>query len=160
MTDKEAIEILRKLYNYQRGRAIPGADDYIFNKEYKAIETVLNLIQTQQEEIETEKKKNIHYEKLISNGLASKEIAKIDEETQTVLRAEIEKKDKIVRSIISRLNNDIKNIAETKAKKNEHYLDDHTRCRLKAYKTKTREIKEYIEKEYFTNKSEKENKDE
>lgn len=65
---------------------------------------------------------------------------------------EIEKKDNIVRSIISRLNNDIKNIAETKAKKSEHYLDDYTRCRLKAYKTKTREIKEYIEKEYFAEK--------
>ena len=70
---------------------------------------------------------------------------------------EIEKKDNIVRSIISRLNNDIKNIAETKAKKSEHYLDDYTRCRLKAYKTKTKEIKEYIEKEYFINKVEKEN---
>lgn len=71
-------------------------------------------------------------------------------------QAEIEKKDKIVKSIISRLNNDINNIAETKAKKREHYLDDYTRCRLKAYKTKTREIKEYIEKQYFV--VEKENK--
>lgn len=59
MTDKEkeAIEILRKLYSYQRGKAIPDADDYIFNKEYKATETVLNLIQTQQEEIEALKMK-------------------------------------------------------------------------------------------------------
>lgn len=74
------------------------------------------------------------------------------EKTIQTQQKEIEKKDKIVRSIISRLDNDIKNITDTKAKKREHYLDDYTRCRLKAYKTKTREIKEYIEKEYFAEK--------
>ena len=45
MDVKEAIEILKNLYNYQRGRAIPGADDYIFNKEYRAIETVLSKLE-------------------------------------------------------------------------------------------------------------------
>ena len=65
-------------------------------------------------------------------------------------QAEIEKKDNIVKAIIKRLDNDIKNIAETKA--NKRYLDDYTRCRLKAYRTKTREIKDYIEEKYFKKK--------
>lgn len=64
-------------------------------------------------------------------------------------QAEIEKKDKTVKHIIERLENDIKRITETKTKKSEHYLDDYTRNRLKAYKTKTKEIKEYIEEQYF-----------
>jgi len=64
---------------------------------------------------------------------------------ETVL-SELEKKDEIVKSIIQRLENDIKNITETKA---DGYTDDYRRCRLKAYRTKTRELKEYIEKEYF-----------
>ena len=70
-------------------------------------------------------------------------------------QAEIEKKDKTVKHIIERLENDIKRITETKTKKSEHYLDDYTRNRLKAYKTKTKEIKEYIEKQYFNQKIEK-----
>lgn len=63
----------------------------------------------------------------------------------------IKEKDNRVKRIIKRLDNDIENITKTKAKKSENhnYLDDYTRCRLKAYRTKTKEIKEYIEKEYF-----------
>ncbi len=75
------------------------------------------------------------------------------EAIETVL-SELEKKDKIVKSIIQRLENDIKNITETKA---DGHTNDYRRCRLKAYRTKTREIKEYIEKEYF-NKVEREGK--
>ena len=67
---------------------------------------------------------------------------------------EIEKRDNAVRKIINRLDNDYKRITETKAKKKEHYLDDYTRCRLKAYRTKTREIKDYIEQQYFERKAE------
>lgn len=67
----------------------------------------------------------------------------------TKLQKENEEKDNKVRKIISRLNNDYKKITETKAEKSKHYLDDYTRCRLKAYRTKTREIKEYIEEKYF-----------
>ena len=63
---------------------------------------------------------------------------------------EIEKRDDKVKKIISRLNKDIEGI--TKAK--EKYCDDYRRCRLKAYKTKTREIKEYIENQYFERMSE------
>lgn len=65
---------------------------------------------------------------------------------------EIEKKDTKVKNIITRLDNDIKNITETKAKKSYHYLDDYTRCRLKAYRTKTREIRDYIKEQYFESK--------
>lgn len=63
---------------------------------------------------------------------------------------EIEKKDNAVRKIIKRLDNDIERIAKSKAENN---WDDYRRCRLKAYKTKTREIKEYIEEQYFERKS-------
>ena len=65
--------------------------------------------------------------------------------------AEIEKKDNTVKKIINRLNNDIKRIAKSKA---ENSWDDYRRCRLKAYKTKIREIKEYIEEQYFKRRSE------
>ena len=71
------------------------------------------------------------------------------------LKKENEEKDNKVRKIISRLDNDYKKITETKAEKSKHYLDDYTRCRLKAYRTKTREIKEYIEKQYFETKAKK-----
>lgn len=65
--------------------------------------------------------------------------------------AEIEKKDNAVKRIINRLDNDIKRITETKRDKSTfpNYLDDYTKCRLKAYRTKTKEIKEYIEEQYF-----------
>ena len=74
---------------------------------------------------------------------------------QTVLNmlkekdAEIDKRDNAVRKIINRLDNDINRIAKSKSENN---WDDYRRCRLKAYKTKTREIKEYIEEQYFENK--------
>lgn len=90
------------------------------------------------------------------------QLKKYQEATDTVLnlitklQKENEEKDNKVRKIISRLNNDYKKITETKAKKREHYLDDYTRCRLKAYRTKTREIKEYIEEQYFAGLVEKE----
>lgn len=84
----------------------------------------------------------------------------LKKDLQTVLnlikkqQEEIEKKDSKIKSIINRLDNDIKNITETKAKKNEgyNYLDDYTRCRLKAYRTKTREIRDYIKEQYFESK--------
>lgn len=73
----------------------------------------------------------------------------------TRLQKENEEKDNKVRKIINRLDNDYKRITETKTNKSTfpNYLDDYTRCRLKAYRTKTREIKEYIEQEYFENKA-------
>ncbi len=101
---KEAIESLVEFNN-----------KFDCGKYRKAIETVLNLIQEQEKELQ--------------------------------------KKDESVNRIINRLNNDIKRIAETKTK---NYSDDYRRCRLKAYKTKTREIKEYIEEQYFERKVEDE----
>lgn len=76
----------------------------------------------------------------------------------TKLEKENEEKDNKVRKIISRLDNDYKRITETKTNKNTfpNYLDDYSRCRLKAYRTKTREIKEYIEQEYFQKLAKKE----
>lgn len=58
----------------------------------------------------------------------------------------IQRKDSVVRDIVKRLDADIKNISQTKSEK---YTDDYRRCRLKAYKTKTRELRDYIEKKYF-----------
>ena len=81
------------------------------------------------------------------------ELEQIEEahrELNSELRKELQLKDKIVMDIVKRLDNDIKNITETKA---DGYTDDYRRCRLKAYRTKTREIKEYIVKEYFTKKA-------
>ncbi len=65
---------------------------------------------------------------------------------------EIEKKDNAVKRIINRLDNDIKRITESKTEK---YCDDYRKCRLKAYKTKTKEIKKYIEEQYFETKAKK-----
>lgn len=101
MTDNEK-QAIKYFYNL---RATIDESYMLFDEEInvkcgketiKQISVVLNLIEKQQAEIEEEKKKSMHYEKLITNGLASKEIAKIDEEMQTVLRTEIEKKDKII----------------------------------------------------------------
>ena len=83
------------------------------------------------------------------------ELIKIQETVLNMLKekdTEIEKKDNAVRKIIKRLNNDIERT--TKIKSDGKHCDDYSRCRLKAYKTKTKEIKEYIEEQYFERKSE------
>lgn len=64
----------------------------------------------------------------------------------TKLLEENKEKDNKVRQIINRLDNDIFRISKSKES---NKWDDYRRCRLKSYKTKTREIKEYIEQEYF-----------
>lgn len=71
----------------------------------------------------------------------------------TKLQKENEEKDNKVRKIINRLDNDYKRITETKS--DGKHWDDYSKCRLKAYRTKTIEIKEYIEKEYFETKTKK-----
>ena len=71
------------------------------------------------------------------------------------LLLEIKEKDNKVRKIINRLNNDIFRISKSKES---NKWDDYRRCRLKSYKTKTREIKEYIEQEYFEKKAKENNK--
>ena len=109
---KEAIETIQHWIEYEKQNKdkINKADELI-----EIQETVLNLIQEQE--------------------------------------AEIQKKDDIVRRVINRLNNNIKRIRKARAK---NYYNDYRRCRLKAYKTKTREIKEYIEEQYFERKLENE----
>ena len=75
---------------------------------------------------------------------------RLDNKSIETVLSMLEEKDKIIKNIIKRLDNDIKRITETKAK---GCTDDYRRCRLKAYRTKTKEIKEYIEQQYFENKS-------
>ena len=89
------------------------------------------------------------YVKLEDGDIAFETVLNLIEKQQ----AEIEKKDNAVRNIIQRLDNDIKDITKTKA--DGKHSDDYSRNRLKAYKTKTKEIKEYIEKQYFNKKIEK-----
>lgn len=94
-------------------------------------------------------------------GITIEGFRELQEDIDTVLNmikeknAEIEKKDNAVKRIINRLDNDIKRITETKRDKSTfpNYLDDYTKCRLKAYRTKTKEIKEYIEEQYFERKA-------
>ena len=62
------------------------------------------------------------------------------------LQSQLNEKDNSIKLILKRLENDINRITDKKA---EGYTDDYRRCRLKAYRTKTREIKELIEKEYY-----------
>ena len=115
------------------------------------------------EEQAIEKLKKIKEDTIKANecGLSNNDFKEEIEVYDTVLnlmdrlQKESEEKDNKVRKIISRLDNDYKKITETKAKKREHYLDDYTRCRLKAYRTKTREIKKYIEEKYFETKAKK-----
>lgn len=104
----------------------------------------------------TEQKEAIEY--LEESVLIYKNtLPKISKAIETVLNLiqekdkEIEKKDNAIKKIINRLNNDIIRISKSKTEK---YSDDYRRCRLKAYKTKTKEIKEYIEKQYFERKVE------
>lgn len=63
------------------------------------------------------------------------------------LKIENQEKDDNVNKILQRLNKDIYNISNVKNDGNHN--DDYSRNRLKAYKTKTKEIAEYIDKVYF-----------
>lgn len=103
---------------------------------YKEYEIVLNLIAKLQKENETTIKLNANMSKRHLN-----DIFKIKK-----LQKENEEKDNKVRKIIKRLDNDILRISKSKEI---NRWDDYRRNRLKAYKTKTKEIKEYIEKQYF-----------
>ena len=114
MTDKEEIEILKKWIK----------DNREFEKEFNLEEIVDG----------TQGKKRIDAIENILNRL--KELEKIEKahcELNGELRKELQLKDKIVMDIVKRLDNDIKNITETKA---DGYTDDYRRCRLKAYRTK------------------------
>lgn len=138
MTDeeKQAIEILKTIKRPTLATGFERQTNLL-----KSIETVLNFIKKQQAEIEEEKKKSMHYEKLITNGLASKEIAKIDEEMQTVLRTEIEKQDKIIDEMANHIATSDNNLCQ--------YLDMTTKCKYYAGENKNtcdNCIKDYFKK--------------
>ena len=91
--------------------------------------------------------------KLLEENKAKDKYIKNSEDITTEMKndinkllLEIKEKDNKVRQIINRLDNDIFRISKSKEI---NKWDDYRRCRLKAYRTKTREIKEYIEQEYF-----------
>lgn len=67
------------------------------------------------------------------------------------LQNQISDRDNIIQKIIDRLDMDYERI--NRVKNDGKHCDDYSRCRLKAYRTKTKEIKEYIEKEYFKRES-------
>lgn len=74
----------------------------------------------------------------------------------------LDEKDNIIQNIIKRLDNDINNITDLirdrKSFSTDNFLTDYSRVRLKAYRTKTKEIKELIEKEYFKKEGESDEK--
>ena len=128
------------------------------------LDTAINLITKLQKENEEVKIKNKYLK--LENGAYGNTIVKQDIEIEqkdryiknsedittemkndiNKLLLEIKEKDNKVRQIINRLDNDIFRISKSKEI---NKWDDYRRCRLKAYRTKTREIKEYIEQEYF-----------
>lgn len=65
------------------------------------------------------------------------------------LKIENQEKDDKVNKILERLRKDVYNISNVKNDGNHN--DDYSRNRLKAYRTKTNEILEYIDKVYFGN---------
>lgn len=74
----------------------------------------------------------------------------------------LDEKDNIIQNIIKRLDNDINNITDLirdrKSFSTDNFLTGYSRVRLKAYRTKTKEIKELIEKEYFKKEGESDEK--
>ena len=149
--DTENNKLLKELYNahciISDLSNFKGGITMLSEDEKKAIENLKDF-----------KSISILYGNIFTMFL--EQLKKYQEATDTVLKLitklqkENEEKDNKVRKIISRLDNDYKRITETKRDKNKfpNYLDDYTKCRLKAYRTKTKEIKEYIEQQYFANK--------
>lgn len=156
MTDREAIDNLEKYIDLILNKNYCDCNELnvISNGGYcdgsknvaVSIQTLINRI-TELEQIEAEHQK--------TNGKLRVEVESLEkslgvhDEIIARLEERLTENDKIVLDIIKRLENDIKNITATKY---DGYTDDYRRCRLKAYKTKTREIKEYIEEKYFGKK--------
>lgn len=125
--EKKAIELIK-----QYRKEIKDGDI----KPIFILDTAINLITKLLEE-------NKAKDKYIKN---SEDITTEMKNDINKLLLEIKEKDNKVRQIINRLDNDIFRISKSKEI---NKWDDYRRCRLKAYRTKTREIKEYIEQEYF-----------
>lgn len=133
MTKEQAVKLLDNLSEY-------GLCYNITEEYQEAMKLVLSMLENQKERID-----------YLMRSIERKEQSLIEEHEENIeCYTMIEKKDKIIKNIIKRLDNDIKRITETKAK---GYTDDYRRCRLKAYRTKTKEIKEYIKEQYFENKA-------
>lgn len=123
MLDKFITE--HKLYNIKQSDNLEGN-----------MEIVLNLIEKQERQL---------YERNNRVKNLEKECQKYFDNMMDTI-CEMYNKDRSVELILNRLENDINRITDKKA---EGYTDDYRRCRLKAYRTKTREIKELIEKQYL-----------
>lgn len=148
MLSKKEKEAIEKLKDFKSISILYGNTFTMFldqlEKYQEATNTVLNLI-------DKLKNENEQKDKYIKN---SEDITTEMKNDINKLLLEIKEKDNKVRQIINRLDNDIFRISKSKEI---NKWDDYRRCRLKAYRTKTREIKEYIEQEYFK-KTLKENK--
>ena len=157
MTDKEkeAIKNVTKILNKKIDLKIYSHTDYkIINKAYKIytdndIRTVLNLIQTQQEEIERLKKTEL---KTKGGGIKVTLEGLLDIEKKMLeLEAELEKKDKIIDEMASFIG-----AYELDEKISKTYCDGTLdNCK---HKEDAGTCRACI-KEYFINKVEKENKD-
>lgn len=130
--EKKAIETLKewKDYNIKNKNKLLKANEII-----NVQETILNLISKQERQL---------YERNNRIKNLEKECQRYFDNMMDTIR-EMYDKDRSIEVILNRLENDIKRITDKKA---EGYTDDYRRCRLKAYRTKTREIKELIEKQY------------
>ena len=140
MLSEEEKKAIEKLKDFKSISILYGNTFTMFldqlEKYQEATNTVLNLI-------DKLKNENEQKDKYIKN---SEDITTEMKNDINKLLLEIKEKDNKVRQIINRLDNDIFRISKSKEI---NKWDDYRRCRLKAYKTKTKEIKEYIEQEYF-----------
>ena len=138
--EKKAIEFIKFYQQHCLKKEKENMKQYetVNDEEFvsKNLDTVLNLITKLQKE--NEYWKNKFEEELEDNRKNTCELLKQD----LIIR----EKDNKVKKIVKRLDNDILRISKSKEI---NRWDDYRRCRLKAYRTKTREIKEYIEQEYF-----------
>ena len=149
MLSEEEKKAIEKLKDFKSISILYGNTFTMFldqlEKYQEATNTVLNLI-------DKLKNENEQKDKYIKN---SEDITTEMKNDINKLLLEIKEKDNKVRQIINRLDNDIFRISKSKEI---NKWDDYRRCRLKAYKTKTREIKEYIEQEYFEKKAKENDK--
>ena len=102
---------------------------------------------TKEHAIEILKKLDYLLDDVYSTGLVEdEERNKYQYAIETILSM-LEEKDKIIEYIIKRLDNDEKRITEIL--KDGNHSDYYSKCRLKAYRTKTKELRDYINNKYF-----------
>lgn len=168
--EKEAVE---KLDYFIYDTSVEKFNDY---KESSKV--ILNLVTKLQDELIKLLKENRELT-AITNNYEAYEMPYIEENDKIIIASKkyfangffkirftnkelIEEKDSIIRNIIKRLDNDINNISdlirERRSFSTDNFLTDYSRVRLKAYRTKTKEIKELIEKEYFKKEGESDEK--